>query len=241
MPIRNESTTGRALAPAPANFFMTVRDVAFWIRSARADARLQRLRQQSGASGAFDRLYADTSDPFGAELPQYRYQQRKYQSLLAMLPKRSYRSVLDIGCGLGGFARKIAPYADRVLGTDISAHAILQARLLSSEFTNIAYNDADLLEQSYGEATFDLIVIADILYYVEPLGDTRLVELAASLASKLSVGGLLLLVNHYFFGLDRASRRTRAIHGAFQHCAMFNRVAEYRRPFFLATLLGKVK
>jgi SAM-dependent methyltransferase len=239
MPIRNQSTAARSLVPPPASFFMTVRDIAFWIRSARADAKLRRLRQHGSAGSAFDRLYADVSDPFGAELPQYRYQQRKYQNLLAMLPRRSYRSVLDIGCGLGAFARKIAPYADRVLGTDISAHAILQARLLSTEFTNIAYKHADLLEQSYGEATFDLVVVADILYYLEPLADARLGELAVSLASKLSVGGLLLLVNHYFFGFDRASRRTRAIHEAFQDCAMFDRVAEYRRPFFLATLLGR--
>jgi hypothetical protein len=32
------------LAKAPINFFMTLRDIAFWIRSARADSRLEALR-----------------------------------------------------------------------------------------------------------------------------------------------------------------------------------------------------
>ena len=62
-------------------FFMTLRDIAFWIRSARADSRIQRLRHARGAAAAFDKLYEETNDPFGAEMPQYRYQQRKYDSL----------------------------------------------------------------------------------------------------------------------------------------------------------------
>ena len=33
---------------------------------------------ERGTASAFDELYAGESDPFGAELPQYRYQQRKY-------------------------------------------------------------------------------------------------------------------------------------------------------------------
>jgi hypothetical protein len=73
------------LAPAPTNFFMTIRDIAFWMRSARADARLARFRQEHEAGSAFDQLYAGIHDPFGVELPQYRYQQRKYNSLLSML------------------------------------------------------------------------------------------------------------------------------------------------------------
>src|ERR1700724_3670758 len=55
------------LASAPINFFMTVRDIAFWIRSARADSRLDRLRDERGAASAFDHLYAGLNDPFGAE------------------------------------------------------------------------------------------------------------------------------------------------------------------------------
>ncbi len=40
------------LASAPPDFFMTLRDIAFWIRSARADSRLQRLRHARGAAAA---------------------------------------------------------------------------------------------------------------------------------------------------------------------------------------------
>jgi SAM-dependent methyltransferase len=227
------------LARAPINFFMTVRDIAFWVRSARADARLNRLRNERGATRAFDQLYAGLNDPFGTELPQYRYQQRKYHSLLSMLPRRPYRNVLDIGCGLGAFTRKLAPFSERVLGTDISTEAIGQAQKLSAGHPNISYSQEDMLGKPRQEAVFDLIILADTLYYIEPLTDLGLKSIAGNISQRLATGGLLLLVNHYFFGIDVPSRGTRRIHDAFCWAAGLERVAEYRRAFFLATLLRR--
>ena len=227
------------LASPPRNFFMTIRDIAFWIRSARADSRLNRLRLGRGAASAFDQLYAGLNDPFGAELSQYRYQQRKYNSLLSMLPRRPYRNVLDVGCGLGTFTRKLAPFAEHILGTDISAEAIGQARKLSTQLPNITFAQQDVLDSSQREASFDLIVLADTLYYIDPRTDVSLKSIASSLSTTLAPGGLLLLVNHYFFGIDLSSRGTREIHDAFRWASHLERVAEYRRPFFLATLLRR--
>ena len=236
---QSDSGDSLPLASAPLNFFMTIRDIAFWIRSARADSRLNRLRHERGAASAFDQLYAARNDPFGAELPQYRYQQRKYNSLLSMLPRRPYGNVLDVGCGLGTFTRKLAPFAGHILGTDISAEAIGQARNLSAGYPNVAYSHQDMLDSPRQEAPFDLIILADTLYYIDPLTDVGLKSIAGKLSTKLAPGGLLLLVNHYFFGVDLASRGTREIHDAFRWASRLERVAEYRRAFFLATLLRR--
>lgn len=225
------------LAPAPTNFFMTVRDIAFWVRSARADARLDRFRQDHASGSAFDQLYAQIHDPFGAELTKYRYQQRKYTSLLSMLPRRPYRNVLDIGCGLGAFTRKLAPFAEHVLGTDISAEAIAQARKLSVGFANVTYCQRDMLDSSQQESAFDLIIVADILYYIDLQTPNGMKAIARAISSKLAPGALVLLVNHYFFGIDKASRGTREIHDAFRWAPTLDCVAEFRRAFFLATLL----
>jgi SAM-dependent methyltransferase len=236
---RSDPGDSLPLASPPLNFFMTLRDIAFWIRSARADSRLNRLRHERGVASAFDQLYAGLNDPFGTELPQYRYQKRKYDSLLSMLPRRPYVNVLDVGCGLGTFTRKLAPFAEHILGTDISAEAIEQARRLSAGCPNIAYSHQDMLDNPHQEASFDLIILADTLYYIEPLTDVGLKSIAGNLSKKLAPGGLLLLVNHYFFGIDLASRGTREIHDAFRWAARLERVAEYRRAFFLATLLRR--
>jgi SAM-dependent methyltransferase len=227
------------LAPAPTSFFMTVGDIAFWIRSAKADARLGHIRSGHAPSSAFDQLYAHTLDPFGAELPQFRYQQRKYASLLSMLPRRRYARVLDVGCGLGAFVRKLAPFADYVLGTDISGEAIAQARKLSLAYPNVEYAQRDMIDLSREEAAFDLVVIADTLYYIDTRTTLVLKSMAAALSSRLASGGLLLIVNHYFFGFDRASRDTREIHDAFRSTPALDCVAEHRRAFFLATLLRR--
>lgn len=236
---RNNFKDFRPLARAPTNFFMTLGDIAFWIRSARADARLNRLRREHGNAAAFDALYEGMNDPFGAELSQYRYQQRKYDSLLSMLPRRPYGRVLDIGCGLGPLTRKLAPFAGHILGTDISAIAIEQARSLSKAHSNIVYSQQDMLDETSREPPFDLIVLADTLYYLDRLTGTRLNSIIQNVASKLTPGGLLLLVNHYFFGIDKASRGTREIHDAFRGSPSLDCAAEHRRAFFLATLLRR--
>jgi SAM-dependent methyltransferase len=233
------SGTFLPLASAPKNFFMTFRDIAFWIRSARADSRLSRLRLEHGNAAAFDELYGGMKDPFGAELPQYRYQQRKYDSLLSMLPQRPYRRALDIGCGLGSMTRKLAPFAEHILGTDVSGAAIGQAAKLSTEHSNIVYSQEDMLAETRQQSAFDLIVLADTLYYIDPLTDTRLKTIVDNVAAKLTPGGLLLLVNHYFFGIDKASRGTRKIHDAFRSAPSLDCAAEHRRAFFLATLLRR--
>ncbi len=227
------------LAPAPTNFFMTVRDVAYWWRSARADARLERFRQESRVESPFDHLYAETADPFGVELPQYRYQQRKYDCLLSMLPQRRYGNVLDVGCGLGAFTRKLAPFGEQVLGIDISGEAISQAKRLSVNHPNITYAQCNMLDALPTESEFDLIIIADTLYYMNPRTPVALKTLACAFASKLTPGGLVLLVNHFFFGIDPASKETREIHDAFRWAPSLDCIGEFRRAFFLATLLQR--
>jgi 2-polyprenyl-3-methyl-5-hydroxy-6-metoxy-1,4-benzoquinol methylase len=228
------------LVSAPGGFFMTLRDVAFWLRSSRVDGRISRDRDEYGMAVAFDRLYSAETDPFGAELPQFRYQRRKYDCLLSMLPRRRYRNVLDVGCGLGAFTRRLAPFSEAILGIDISEAAIAQARQRSLGRPNIRYAVGAVLGAPAAEEKFDLIVLADVLYYMDTRHEDGVESIAAGLASRLLPDGLVLLVNHYFFGIDAASRTTRAIHDAFRNSPLLVRQAEYRRAFFLTTILQRV-
>jgi len=226
------------LVEEPREFFMTLRDVAFWIRSARADAALNRLRATGTAAEAFDRLYREASDPYASALPQYRYQRRKYRALLSILPKRQYGNALDIGCGLGVFSRALAPYAERVLGIDVSPHAVAQAEELSRELGNVRFEQGDI--QTFERpGAFDLVVLADVIYYLSSLSDESVAAIAKHLAALLQPGGLLLLVNHYFFGIDPASRMTRRIHDTFRGESALAVVNERRRAFYLATLFER--
>jgi SAM-dependent methyltransferase len=96
-----------------------------------------------------------------------------------------------------------------------------------------------MLDERRPATAFDLIILADTLYYIDPLTAVRLQCIARDISSRLTPGGLLLLVNHYFFGIDPASRATREIHDEFRNASSLECVAEYRRAFFLATLLRR--
>ncbi len=228
------------LIPSPRQFFMCGADVAFWLRSARADARLARLQEQYPTLEAFDRLYTETPDPWGFLVPAFRYQRLKYMKLLAMLPARPYARALDVGCGLGQFTRMLAPYVDEMVGLELSQVAVEQATRLSANMPHVHFAQGSL--QDVGERSlglFDLVVLTDVIYYVSPLSDETLAGLVTDIANLVRPGGLILLANHFFFDLDPQSRHVRHIHAGFGQNSELRLVEEQRHPFFLATLLEK--
>ena len=94
-------------------------------------------------------------------------------------------AVLDAGCGTGLCGPLVAPYAHRLVGVDLSAPMIAQARarnvydeLVKSELTAF-------LSESTGE--FDVIVSADTLVYFGLLEDV-----AAASENALRPGGRLI-------------------------------------------------
>jgi predicted TPR repeat methyltransferase len=93
--------------------------------------------------------------------------------------------VLDAGCGTGLCGPLIAPYARRLVGVDLSAPMIAQARARNVYDELFKRELTDYL----GESTeaFDVIVSADTLVYFGPLDDV-----AAAAANALRPGGWLV-------------------------------------------------
>jgi 2-polyprenyl-3-methyl-5-hydroxy-6-metoxy-1,4-benzoquinol methylase len=227
-------------ARPPRQFFMTLRDIGMWVRSARTDAAIVRHAAGRNVAYAFDQLYRANPDPFGAIDPRYRYPARKYATLLSFLPARHYCHVLELGCGVGALCRALAPHADTVTGVDIAATAVQRATDLSRDHQNIGFVTGDVQSFDAAGRQYDLIVIADVLYYAMPLDDQPALEaIARRVASCLAPGGVVLLADHYFFGFDADSRRTRAIHNVFRTAAALHQLSQHRRCFYLATLLQR--
>lgn len=229
---------GATLAVEPTDFFMGLRDLGFWVRGARADSVLAQFRSTATSGEAFDSLYRALRDPYSTAMPQFRYQRQKYRTMLSFLPKRTYRDVLDMGCGLGVLSRELASHAERVLGVDVSPHAVSQARALSTGLTNVNFEQGDI-HRFDSARRFDLAVLADVVYYLPHLTDASFRQIAAKLAALLQPGGLLLLVNNFYFTIDPPSRLATRIHNVFRSAAEFAVVAEHRRPFYIATLLER--
>jgi SAM-dependent methyltransferase len=223
---------------ARSQFFMTPRDIGLFLMSARTDATIARLRATNGARAAFEAVYSRWNDPWASGSPRYRYQRRKYEQVAGMLSGRRFGRALDLGCGLGLLAQLLAPQVDELLGLDIAEAAIERARQRAAAFSNLRFEQADILDlPGTLDRGFDLVLLADTLYYLSPLDDATLERMAMRVADLLVPGGLCVLVNHYFFAVDPDSRVSRRIHRTFAQSPRFRLASEHRKPFFLVSLL----
>ena len=220
--------------------FMSPRDIGLFLRSARTDVAIARMRGVADDETAFNEAYA-SGDPWASGEKRYFYQRHKYHVLAALLPSsRRFGRALDIGAGLGLLARRIAERADQVVGLDISQNAVDTARALHSDISHLHFEQGDMraIPVSHN-GSFDLILLVDTIYYLpQPIGDETLKALALRFSALLAPGGLCLLANHFFFSADQDSRLSRRIHRAFAWSPGFQVVSEHRRPFYLISLLN---
>ncbi|MDQ2805137.1 MAG: class I SAM-dependent methyltransferase [Pseudomonadota bacterium] len=226
--------------PKPGRInFMSPRDVGLFWRSARTDAEISRVRNQHGNRAAFEAAYTQNYDPWGAADPRYSYQDRKYHGLIDYLPQgRRFSRALDLGCGLGVLSQHLARFADEVLALDIAEAAIERARQRATGIPNLRFEQGDILHLPRSlDGGFDLVVLADSLYYLPEVDDAQLETLALRISDLLVPGGLCLLANHHFAGLDRDSRISRRIHRAFTWSPRFRPLRDGQRPFYLVSLL----
>jgi SAM-dependent methyltransferase len=110
--------------------------------------------------------------------------------LLRQLPAHVDRG-LDVGCGIGTFARLLAARAGSVLGLDFSAEMIARARVRSARQANITYEVADVRTWPWPAASFDCIASIATLHHL-PLAETL-----GQMAAALRPGGMLLVLDLY--------------------------------------------
>lgn len=82
--------------------------------------------------------------------------------LLAAIPQREYRQVLDVGCG-NGFVTSRLP-GDAVIGIDLSVNAISYAMENANPRTTYRQMSLFDIPQAGWSGIFDLVVITGVLY-----------------------------------------------------------------------------
>ncbi|WP_299487481.1 class I SAM-dependent methyltransferase [Acaryochloris sp. IP29b_bin.137] len=85
--------------------------------------------------------------------------------LLRQLPKK-VEHALDVGCGLGFFACKLAEYVDVVDALDIDGKTLAEAESRKAA-SNISYLEANFLEAELPEASYDAIVSIASLHHMD--------------------------------------------------------------------------
>jgi 2-polyprenyl-3-methyl-5-hydroxy-6-metoxy-1,4-benzoquinol methylase len=108
--------------------------------------------------------FYNADDPWGYETNLDDLKRKNI--ILSEIPDRHYKNVLDIGCGHGFITRELP--SNKIMGVDISANAIAQAKLNQNKEKNP--KDIDFIQSSIFELnshiseSYDLIVITGVLY-----------------------------------------------------------------------------
>lgn len=138
----------------------------------------------------FDKLYADKADPWG--LSTRAYEQRKLALLLAALPRRRYSTAFEPGCAIGVTTAALAQRCDRLLAMDGAMAAVHHARArLRDQAPQVAVAQGSI-PKDWPVGRFDLVVLAELLYYLE---DTARRDVAELLIEALAPGADVLAVH----------------------------------------------
>jgi SAM-dependent methyltransferase len=113
-----------------------------------------------------------------------------HRYLLRQVPSGCGRA-LDVGCGTGLFARRLAQRAHTVEAVDRAPDMVAQAHALSNAAPNVRYIDADIADYDLASSRYDFISCIATIHHM-PFTET-----ITMLREALAPGGVLAIVGCY--------------------------------------------
>ncbi len=110
--------------------------------------------------------------------------------LLRNLPARRLQA-LDVGCGGGEFALKLAPHFENVEAIDISDTMIEQASSLRPMPANVGFRVVDFLDEDFVSNGYDFVSCISVIHHMP------LLEALRRLKEILRPGGRLAIIGCY--------------------------------------------
>ena len=195
------------LRPEFLAHFAAGRDV--FVRSAPAVAVPAGAPAADGApaddASRFDGTHSARDDPWGVTTRWY--ERRKRALVLGALPDERYGAVLEVGCSIGVVTSELAARADRVLALDVSPVAVQRARERLADHPHVRVERADASE-GLPEGRWDLVVLGEVGYYLEPGALTALLD---GVAAALTATGTLVAC-HWRHGADDFAQGGDEVH-----------------------------
>jgi SAM-dependent methyltransferase len=113
-------------------------------------------------------LYDATDDPWSFRSDPYEI--GRFAATVAALPRRRYASALEVGCGNGELARRVAPRCGAYAGLDAVEEALISARRAVPEGRFVQGFLPCPLPDGPGDAAHDLVLLSEVLYFLDPGG-----------------------------------------------------------------------
>lgn len=134
----------------------------------------------------FADLYANNADPWAFRTRWY--EKRKRELVMASLPRQCYQRVFEPACANGELSVLLAERCADLFCQDLDPTAVGLARERLADVPNAVVERARLPGDWPG-GCFDLIVLSEVGYYLDPTDWLQVIE--QSLASLTHDGGLL--------------------------------------------------
>ena len=139
----------------------------------------------------FEAIYARDPDPWG--FADSAYERAKYDATLAALARPRYGRVLEVGCSIGVLTRDLAPRCESLLALDAAATPLDAARARCAGVPQVGFRQMRVPQDwPAAEAPFDLILLSEVVYYLDVADVARLAE---RVRASLAPGGEVLLVH----------------------------------------------
>ena len=180
----------------------------------------------------FDDLYRQDDDPW-----DYRaswYERRKRLLTIAALPRERYRSGFEPACSNGELSALLAQRCDSLYACDISGHAVRLARERLADVRNITVEQGAMPDQ-WPEASFDLIVIGELCYY---LSREATAELARRACASLTADGTLVAC-HWRHPFEGKLQTADDVHASFDALPALNRLVQHAEHDLLLDVWSK--
>jgi len=89
-----------------------------------------------------------------------------HASLLRHVPANC-QNALEIGCGTGAFARRLAERSERVVALDLSSEMVRVARSRSGRYHNLEFQVADAMTWNFPQSHFDFVCSIATLHHLD--------------------------------------------------------------------------
>lgn len=194
------------------------------------------MAQASNSRDYFDALYDQSDDPW--RIAGNWYEQRKRSLVTAILPRRRFRNAFEPGCGSGELTLELGRRCDRLLAADFSPAAIDIARERWTQAAMARRMDCAARfacmsvprdwPARLGDC-FDLIVISEFAYYLEP---ADLHQLPQMIEASLAPDGVLVAC-HWTRPFEQRLHATDAVHAGFDRLPGLQHAGRYQDQDFL--------
>jgi DNA-binding transcriptional ArsR family regulator len=123
-------------------------------------SRVKREREREAYAGGFGRSWSRVAAPGGRPDPA-----SVMEAIEDAVGDREFGDVLDVGCGGGALLCRLGVPARRLVGVDHDRpmRLLARSRVHQASLPNCTVRDGDLLELPFEDASFDLVLLDEVL------------------------------------------------------------------------------